>query len=80
MFEKLEQIKKHPAVGEWKEKHPAANVIVVVFAVITLWRGIWELLDEIWFPNSPIFSSLSCVVIGGLVLYLDGFSLKDLKR
>jgi hypothetical protein len=45
-----------------------------------LWRGIWGLADLYLFPNSPTLSYLLSIVIGGLVLYLDDFSLKDLKR
>ena len=76
----FEQFKNHPSIIKFKDTYPTANVIIVVIAIIAFWRGIWGLLDVILFPNSPMLSYLSSIVIGALVLYLDGFSLKDLKR
>jgi uncharacterized membrane protein len=76
----LEQLKNHPKVVQFKRDNPTANVIIVVIAIIAFWRGIWGLFDVVLFPNSPMLSYLSSIAIGGLVLYLDGFSLKDLKR
>ncbi len=76
----LESLKNHPSLIKFKATYPTANVIVVVIAIIAFWRGIWGLLDVVLFPNSPMLSYLSSIAIGALVLYLDGFSLKDLKR
>ena len=76
----LESLRNHPSLIKFKVTYPTANVIVVVIAIIAFWRGIWGLLDVLLFPNSPMLSYLSSIVIGALVLYLDGFSLKDLKR
>jgi hypothetical protein len=76
----FEQLKNHPSIATFKETYPTANVIVVVVAIIAFWRGIWGLLDVILFPNSPMLSYVSSVVIGALVLYLDGFNLSNLKR
>lgn len=76
----LEQLKSHPTIVRFKETYPTANVIVVVVAIIAFWRGVWGLFDVLLFPSSPIISYLSSIAVGALVLYLDGFSLKDLKR
>lgn len=76
----FEQLKNHPAITKFKQENPTANVIIVVVAIIAFWRGMWGLLDVVLFPNSPMLSYLSSILIGALVLYLDGFSLKDLKR
>jgi hypothetical protein len=68
------------SVARLKNEYPTANAIVVIFAIIMLWRGIWELLNLYLFPGSPTFSNLLCIGLGALILRLDNFSLKDLKR
>lgn len=70
---------KSPLLG-LKTLHPAVNALVVVLAIIMLWRGIWGLLDMYLFPEHPTLSYLVSLALGALVLYLDDFSLKDLKR
>ena len=60
----LESLKNHPSLIRFKETYPTANVIVVVIAIIAFWRGIWGLFDIVLFPNSPMLSYLSSVVIG----------------
>lgn len=80
MTNPLEKLKENNPLSGLKELHPTINAIIIVCAIIMLWRGIWGLLDEYLFPNSPTFSYLISITFGGLVLYLDGFSLKDLRR
>lgn len=76
----LKQIKDSPKLKELKSHYPNANVIVIIFAIIMLWRGIWELLDTYLFPGSPTFSSLTCIALGVIILYLDDFKIDNLKR
>lgn len=67
-------------VARLKREHPTANAIVVIFAIIMIWRGVWELLNLYLFPGSPTFSNLLSLALGALILHFDDFSLKDLKR
>ncbi len=76
----LKQLKESPKLQELKTLHPTANVIVIIFAIIMLWRGIWGLLDLYLFPGSPAFSHILTVIIGATILYLDDFSIHNLKR
>jgi uncharacterized membrane protein len=71
---------KNLFINKLKELHPTINAIIVVFGIIMVWRGVWALLDLHLFPNHPTFSALLSIVLGALVLHLDNFSLKDLKR
>jgi Fuseless len=68
------------SVSRLKLEHPTANAILVIVAIIMLWRGVWELLNLYLFPGSPTFSNLLTIALGALILRLDNFSLKDLKR
>lgn len=76
----LKQIKDSPKLAQFKSLHPNANAAVIVFAIIMLWRGVWGLLDTYLFPGSPILSYFVCIGLGAVILYLDNFNIKDLKR
>lgn len=41
--------------SELKNKRTMLNSIVIVVAIIMLWRGIWGLLDVYLFPEIPGF-------------------------
>jgi hypothetical protein len=80
MVELLEKLKqKSPLLG-LKKLHPTINAIVIIIAIIMFWRGVWGLIDLYLFPGSPTFSHLLSIALGALILYLDDFSVKDLKR
>ncbi len=76
----LNKIKNNPTIVKFKSEHPNANAIVIVLGIIMLWRGVWGLLDQFLFPGSPTLSSLISIGLGVLVLYIDDFSLDNLKR
>ncbi len=76
----LNKIKNNPTIVKFKSEHPNANAVVIVLGIIMLWRGVWGLLDQFLFPGSPTLSSLISIGLGVLVLYIDDFSLDNLKR
>ncbi|WP_305907819.1 hypothetical protein Q9L42_013815 [Methylomarinum sp. Ch1-1] len=76
----IKKIKENPVITNFKDKYPNANAIIVVVAIIMFWRGVWGLLDIYLFPGSPALSYLVSITLGVLILYLDGFSLDNLKR
>jgi hypothetical protein len=76
----LKKIKDSPKLAELKARHPNGNAIVIIFAIIMLWRGAWGLLDTYFFPGNPTLSYLVSIALGVLILYLDNFSVENLKR
>lgn len=76
----LDKIKQNQTINKLKNDHPNANAVVIVLGIIMLWRGVWGLLDQYLFPGSPTLSYMASLGLGILVLYLDDFSLDDLKR
>lgn len=76
----LDRIKENPMLSKFKDEHPNANAAIIVLAVIMVWRGVWGLLDLYLFPGSPLLSYLLSIGLGFVILYLDGFSLENLKR
>lgn len=76
----LKEIKDSPKLQELKALYPTGNVVVIIFSIILIWRGVWGLMDIFFFPGWPIFSHAACFAIGVLVLYLDDFKIDNLKR
>jgi hypothetical protein len=76
----LRNIKQNLKINELKQQHPNANAIIIVLGIIMLWRGVWGLLDIYLFPGSPTLSHLVTIALGILLLYLDDFSMDNLKR
>ncbi len=80
MFELLEKLKQNSPLIGLKQLHPTLNAVIIVIGIIMFWRGVWGLIDLYLFPDSPFFSHLLSILLGIFILYLDGFSIKDLKR
>lgn len=76
----LEKIKKNPKFLQWKSDYPNANAVIILVGIVMIWRGIWSLLDMYLFPGSPLVSYLVSIALGAVLLYLDGFSIDNLKR
>jgi hypothetical protein len=76
----LKQIKDSIKLADIKMRYPNANAVVIILAIVMLWRGAWGLLDTFLFPGSPAFSYLICIALGAIILYLDDFRIDNLKR
>lgn len=44
--------------------------ILIAFAIVSFWRGIWGLMDLYLFPNNHTLSLWISVLIGLIVLYI----------
>lgn len=61
----------------WEKKHPVLNALIVLIAIVLLWRGVWGLLDAYFFPNNPLLSYGVGSLVGILMLLLDDFELNE---
>jgi len=52
--------------------------LVIGFAVISFWRGIWGLLDVYLFPDHYILSLWISVFLGVLILIATDYATKEL--
>ena len=43
--------------------------ILIAFAIVSFWRGVWGLMDVYLFPNNYILSLSISVLIGLIILY-----------
>ncbi len=57
-------------ISKMKSKHQIIFAIVIAFAVISFWRGVWGLMDEYLFPANLELSLWASVIIGIAILAL----------
>ena len=51
---------------------------VIGFAVISLWRGVWGLLDVYLFPNQYVLGLWVSVFVGVAILIATDYTTKEL--
>ena len=66
----LEKIKKH---------HRNWYSIIIGTGIVLYWRGVWGLMDIYLFPNHELFSYVSSVILGLLLLLINDFRLKEIE-
>jgi hypothetical protein len=54
------------------------TAILVAFAVIAFWRGIWQLLDLYLFPGNYELSNWVSLLGGLIILIATGYATKEL--
>jgi len=52
--------------------------LVIGFAVISFWRGIWGLLDIYLFPDDFVFRSWASTIIGAVILISTHYTVEEL--
>jgi len=52
--------------------------VIIAFAVVSFWRGVWHLLDIYLFPGDVLLSSWASLAIGLLILYLTKNLIREL--
>jgi len=63
---------------KWKRKKKELHTLLIVIAIIFIWRGIWGLLDVYLLPNYPLLSMIISIIIGLIILYMDDKKLEGL--
>ena len=61
-----------------KKKHQVIFSVLIAFAVISVWRGIWGLMDEYLLPNHYQLSLVVSLVVGMGILVYTHFAIKEL--
>ncbi len=67
-------------VKKFRKRFPNINSILVVIAIVLIWRGVWNLMDEYFFPNDPIYSYIIGILIGIMFLLIDDLRLTELHH
>lgn len=61
------------------QRRPHINTILELLGAIAIWWGVWGILDLFIFPENRIISYLACIVLGFLLLLVNGSGLDDIK-
>ena len=61
-----------------KSHHKITFAIVIAASVISVWRGLWGLLDIYLFPQNVELSYWISLVAGLFVLYITHYIVKEL--
>lgn len=69
MFEKFKIMSRHKQI---------LFALLIGFAVISFWRGAWNLMDLYIFPNNYEVSSWISLIVGLIILFTTHYTTKEL--
>lgn len=52
------------------KKRATLHIILVAGAVVMFWRGAWGLMDLYIFPDHPLYSYITSILFGVIVLMI----------
>jgi NhaP-type Na+/H+ and K+/H+ antiporter len=61
-----------------KTRHQLVVAVLVAFAVVSFWRGVWGLMDELLFPDNYQLSLWVSLFVGLIILIATGYATKEL--
>ena len=61
-----------------KHRHQVIFSVIIGFAVVCFWRGVWGFLDEYLFPSNYPLSLLVSFVMGLTILVMTHYATKAL--
>ena len=64
--------------GELKTRQQIGFAVIIAFAVISFWRGVWGLMDLYLFPDNQILSLWASLILGLLILVSTHYATKEL--
>lgn len=59
-------------------KHQLTVAIIVAFAIISFWRGVWGLMSLYLLPENTVLSHWISLFLGLLILVVTGYTTKEL--
>lgn len=67
MYHKFKKLEVH---------HQIIWSLVIATALVSIWRGIWGLMDKFIFPNDLVLSSITTLVLGIIIFAITHYKLK----
>lgn len=67
-----------PYFEKLRKRHQVIFAIIILFAVVSLWRGVWGLMDKYMFPSEPVLSYAISIGIGIFILWSAGVVTREL--
>jgi hypothetical protein len=69
MYHRIRRLKIH---------HQVIFAIIIAFAVVSFWRGVWGLMDEYLFPYNVQMSYWASLLLGLLILIICDYATREL--
>jgi hypothetical protein len=67
MYDKFKKLKTH---------HQLIWSLIIATALVSVWRGIWGLMDLFIFPSSKLISVITSLTIGIIIFIVIHYKLK----
>jgi len=64
--------------GTLRTKNQVLFALVISVAIVSVWRGIWGLMDFYLYPQDPVMSYGLSVVIGTVILVATGLFVEEM--
>lgn len=61
-----------------KSNHQTTFAIIIAFAVISFWRGLWGLFDVYLFPENYVLSLWASIITGLVILIATHYTVREL--
>lgn len=55
------------------------KILIDFLGILILWRGAWGLFDIFIFPGNQLYSYVASIIIGVILITIDGDGLSDLE-
>lgn len=65
-------------ISKMRTRHQIIFAILIGFAVISFWRGVWGLMDEYLFPENYQLSLWVSLILGIVILIVTHYATKEL--
>ena len=69
--------KKYKKMPKYKR---TIRILVDFLGILILWRGTWGLFDLFIFPGNELYSYIASIVVGVILITIDGDGLTDLEN
>ena len=61
-----------------KQIHQMFISLVIFIGIILVWRGVYNIMNQYWFPNHPAFSNISGIIVGLMILVATHYASRKL--
>jgi hypothetical protein len=61
-----------------EKNHRILFSVLIAFAVVSFWRGVWGMMDEYLFPGNYRLSLWISLVLGFVILVATNYATKEL--
>lgn len=60
---------KKRGIGKREPFKKIFYILLIAFAIVSFWRGVWQLSNLYLFPNNLLLSNLISLAVGVVILY-----------